>query len=249
MIAAAWASDNRGTAFRDSGDARMGPAGTDRFTGRPPTRAERSAGGRCRPALAGAAAPAVPSLPAVASVSRRCAVVPAHRGCRPGSRSSAWSGPVSSVANRRLPPWRADGPDFGRAPGALASTAWNTPWPNAWPTWPNARTRPSTPAARASRRAPPRQGEADRPGADRVPARRGLVPGARHAGPAPGPRHGARGQPALHRRCGDRLRHHRRPAGLPLQPGLHRLRRRPRRGLRREDPQGHGPGRLHRGAR
>ena len=97
------------------------------------------------------------------------------------------------------------------------------------------------------RRAPPRQGEADRPRAHRVPARRGVVPGARHAGPAPGPRHGAGGQPALHRRRGHRLRHHRRPAGLHLQPGLHRLRRGAGRGLRREDPQGDGPRRLHRG--
>ena len=97
------------------------------------------------------------------------------------------------------------------------------------------------------RRAPPRQGQADRPRAHRVPARRGVLPGARHAGPAPGPRHGPGGQPALHRRRGHRLRHHRRPAGLHLQPGLHRLRRGAGRGLRREDPQGDGPGRLHRG--
>ena len=104
----------------------------------------------------------------------------------------------------------------------------------------------STPAAREpSRSTTPRQD--DRPRADRVPARRRLVPGARHAGPPPGPRHGPRGQPPLHRRGDHRLRHDRRPPGVHLQPGLHRLRRRPGRGVRREDPQGHGPGRLHRG--
>ncbi len=94
----------------------------------------------------------------------------------------------------------------------------------------------------------PRQGQDDGPGADRLPPRRRLVPGARHAGPAPGPRHGPRGEPALHRRGDHRLRHHRGPSGLRVQPGLHRLRRGPGRGVRREDPQGHGPGQLHRGA-
>ncbi len=46
---------------------------------------------------------------------------------------------------------------------------------------------------------------------------------------------------ALRRRRGDRLRHHRRAAGVRVQPGLHGLRRLARRGLRREDRQGHGP--------
>ena len=46
----------------------------------------------------------------------------------------------------------------------------------------------------------------------------------------------------LHRRRHHRLGHRRRPQGLRVQPGLHRLRRRPRRGVRREDPQADGPG-------
>ena len=48
-------------------------------------------------------------------------------------------------------------------------------------------------------------------------------------------------EPALRRRRRHRLRHRRRPAGLRLQPGRHRVRRQPRRGLRREDRQGPGP--------
>ena len=58
--------------------------------------------------------------------------------------------------------------------------------------------------------------------------------------------------PAVWRRRRHRLWHHRRPDGGDLRPGLHRLRRLPRRGLRREDRQGHGlcdegrlPGRRH----
>ena len=43
------------------------------------------------------------------------------------------------------------------------------------------------------------------------------------------------------RRRGHRLRHHQRPTGLPVQPGLHRVRRRAFRGARREDLQDHGP--------
>ena len=54
---------------------------------------------------------------------------------------------------------------------------------------------------------------------------------------------GLDGRPALHRRRDHRLGHGRRPPGLPLLPGLHRLRRLAGRGLRREGPQGHGPGR------
>ena len=52
----------------------------------------------------------------------------------------------------------------------------------------------------------------------------------------------------VHRRRRHRLRHDRRAPGLHLQPGLHRLRRCAGRGVRREDPQGHGPGRLDRRA-
>ena len=44
------------------------------------------------------------------------------------------------------------------------------------------------------------------------------------------------------RRRRHRLRHDQRPAGVRLQPGLHRLRRRAVRGARREDLQGDGPG-------
>ena len=44
------------------------------------------------------------------------------------------------------------------------------------------------------------------------------------------------------RRRGHRLRHHQRPAGVRLQPGLHRVRRLALRSARREDLQGHGPG-------
>ena len=46
---------------------------------------------------------------------------------------------------------------------------------------------------------------------------------------------------ALHRRRHHRLGHDRRPQGLRVLAGLHRVRRRPRRGVRREDPQGDGP--------
>ena len=94
--------------------------------------------------------------------------------------------------------------------------------------------------SRAGGRAPARQGQDARPGAHRVPARPGLVPRARPAGPPPRPRRRAGGA-ALHRRRHHRLGHDRRPQGLRVQPGLHRLRRRPRRGVRREDPQADGP--------
>ena len=77
----------------------------------------------------------------------------------------------------------------------------------------------------AADRAPPLAGQDDRPRADRLPARRRLVPGARHAGPAPGPRHGPRGQAPVHRRRGHRLRHDQRPPGLRVLPGRHRHRR------------------------
>ena len=67
----------------------------------------------------------------------------------------------------------------------------------------------------------------------------GHLPRARHARPPPQPRHR---RAALHRRRHHRLGHDRRPQGLRVLPGLHALRRRPRRGVRREDPQGDGPG-------
>ena len=86
-----------------------------------------------------------------------------------------------------------------------------------------------------------RQGQQDRPRADRRAARRGLVRRARRAGPAPldGLRPGETG--AVRRRRGHRLRHHRRPSGVRVLPGLHHLRRLAGRGLRREDHQGDGP--------
>ena len=86
-----------------------------------------------------------------------------------------------------------------------------------------------------------RQGQVDRPRADRAPLRRRLLRRARRAGPAPvgGVRPGE--EPALRRRRDHRLRHHRRPPDLRVLPGLHRLRRVAGRGLRREDHQGDGP--------
>jgi propionyl-CoA carboxylase beta chain len=44
------------------------------------------------------------------------------------------------------------------------------------------------------------------------------------------------------RRRGHRLRHDQRPPGVRVQPGLHRVRRRPERGPCRKDLQDHGPG-------
>ena len=55
-------------------------------------------------------------------------------------------------------------------------------------------------------------------------------------------------QPSAHRRRRHRLGHGRRPQGVRVQPGLHDLRRRARRGVRREDPQGDGPRRVDRRA-
>ena len=86
-----------------------------------------------------------------------------------------------------------------------------------------------------------RQGPQDRPRADRAALRRGLLRRARRAGPAPvdGVRPGE--EAPLRRRRGHRLRHHRRPPGVRVLPGLHGLRRLAGRGLRREDHQGDGP--------
>ena len=61
---------------------------------------------------------------------------------------------------------------------------------------------------------------------------------ARHRSTAFGLEH----EPAVRRRRGHRLRHRRRPPGVRVRPGLHRVRRLARRGVRREDRQGHGPG-------
>ncbi len=84
--------------------------------------------------------------------------------------------------------------------------------------------------------------QADRPRARRAAARRRLVRRGRRPRHPPlhRLRHGAPEGPG--RRRGLRLRHGRRPAGLRLRPGLHRLRRLALRDQRPEDLQGHGPG-------
>ena len=112
-----------------------------------------------------------------------------------------------------------------------------TPPRASWPSCTGASTRPCTPGPRApSRSSTPR---ARRPPAS---ASRRCWTRARSPSSTPSPataprlRHGE--EPALRRRRGHRLRHRRRPPGLRLQPGLHRLRRLARPGLRREDRQG-----------
>ena len=87
-----------------------------------------------------------------------------------------------------------------------------------------------------------RQGQEDRPRADRAAARRGLVRRARRAAPGTArPRFGLE----RNRPYGDGVvTGYGTVDGRPVcgvRPGLHRLRRLPRRGLRREDRQGHGP--------
>ena len=84
-----------------------------------------------------------------------------------------------------------------------------------------------------------RQGQEDRPRADRAAARSGLVHRAGRVRPAPLDVVRDGEAAAVRRRGGHRLRHHRRPAGLRVQPGRHGLRRQPRPGLRREDRQDH----------
>ena len=87
-----------------------------------------------------------------------------------------------------------------------------------------------------------RAGQDDRPRAGREAARPRLLQGARHLRAAPHlrVRHGQ--EAALGRRGGHRSRHHRRPHGVRVQPGLHRVRRLARRGDGGEDVQDHGPG-------
>ncbi len=63
----------------------------------------------------------------------------------------------------------------------------------------------------------------------------------RRVRPAPGHRLRRRREPAVRGRRGHRARHRRRPPRRRVQPGLHRLRRIARRGLRRQDRQGDGP--------
>ena len=93
---------------------------------------------------------------------------------------------------------------------------------------------------RARRGEAARQGQADRPRADRPAARRGLLRRAGRVRPAPVHEFRHREEPPVRRRRRHRLRHGRRPSRLRLLAGLHDLRRLARRGLRREDRQGHG---------
>ena len=86
-----------------------------------------------------------------------------------------------------------------------------------------------------------RQGQDDGARAHREALRRGLVRRARRARPAPFGRVRPGEEPAVRRRRDHRLRHHRRPPGLRVLAGLHRLRRLAGRGVRREDHQGDGP--------
>ena len=81
-----------------------------------------------------------------------------------------------------------------------------------------------------------------------LPARPGHVRRARHARPPPRARLRHRAEPAAHRRCRHRLGRGRRPQGVRVLAGLHDLRRRARRGVRREDPQGDGSRRVDRRA-
>ena len=87
------------------------------------------------------------------------------------------------------------------------------------------------------------EGQAPRPRARREALRPGLVRRARPLRPPPRVELRDDGSPPVRRRGRHRLRHDLRPQGLRLLPGLHRLRRLVERGLRREDLQGHGPGR------
>ena len=80
-----------------------------------------------------------------------------------------------------------------------------------------------------------REGQADRPRADREAARPRHLRGARHLRPPPHLRLRDAEEPALGRRRRHRLRDDRRPHRLRLQPGLHRLRRLARRGDGGED--------------
>ena len=98
------------------------------------------------------------------------------------------------------------------------------------------------PGRRGRGREGPRQGQADRPRAHLRAAGRGLLRRTRRAGQAPQHQLRAGGEAAAGRRRGHRLRHHRRPRRVHLQPGRHRVRRQPRRGVRREDRQGAGSG-------
>ncbi len=108
-------------------------------------------------------------------------------------------------------------------------------------------------AAAAGRSAPRRQraggraaaepGQAARPRAGREAARSRLLRRARPLRQAPGGRVRDAGAAPVRRRRRHGLRNDFQPPGLRLLAGLHRFRRQPLRGLRRQDLQGHGPGR------
>ena len=130
MIAAAWGSDNRGR------HPQPVPG-----SGQLPLRAPPPA----------AAGPATLSRTVLCIVGQELMGPGQVPGPGPRAAPSAARG-----ADGRPPRCRSD-PSDGRTRAAqfrvpprraLASAPWNTPWPNAWPTWPNARTRPSTPGAR-----------------------------------------------------------------------------------------------------
>ena len=92
-------------------------------------------------------------------------------------------------------------------------------------------------------RAPARGGQPPRPRASREALRPGLVRRARPLRPPSRVELRDDGAAPVRRRRRHRLRLDLRPQGLRLLAGLHRLRRLAERGLRREDLQGHGPGR------
>ena len=96
---------------------------------------------------------------------------------------------------------------------------------------------------RAGRAAAARRGAAARPRARGEALRPGLLRRARPLRPPPRMELRDDGPAAVRRRGRHRLRHRLRPQDLRLLAGLHRLRRLAERGLRREDLQGHGPGR------
>ena len=229
MIAVTWGSNNRGGPRAGAVAARAIPPPVDVSDRHRPCAGGDTVGAAVPPA-SGFRHEAVPVDAVGSPRARRSAALP-----QPRRRPARRLGPHRSPGLTRFSPaeigvastLESCGANFGPLSGALASA--HGTLHGRTPGRPGRTQERGPPRGEpAGGRAPARQGQADRPGAHRVPARRGLVPGARHAGPAPGPRHGARGQPALHRRRGDRLRHHRRAPGLPLQPGLHRLRRRAR---------------------
>ena len=104
--------------------------------------------------------------------------------------------------------------------------------------------RPGDPlGVRRGRRKAAREGQADRPGADRQAARPGFLRGARHVRAPPDLRVRDAEAAPLGRCRGHRVGDDRRAAGRGLLAGLHGVRGLARRGDGGEDVQGHGPGR------